>query len=67
MIESSLSFLGLGVPVETPSWGGMIDQGTQYLLIAPRLSIIPGLAIMLTVLAFNLVGENLRGRLTRGR
>jgi peptide/nickel transport system permease protein len=68
MIESSLSFLGLGVPVDIPSWGNMIDQGTQYLLVAPYLSIIPGIAIMLVVLGFNFLGDGLRDRLApRGR
>jgi len=68
MIESSLSFLGLGVPVDVPSWGGMIDQGTQFLLVAPHLSIIPGIAIMLVVLGFNLLGDGLRDMLApRGR
>jgi peptide/nickel transport system permease protein len=68
LIESSLSFLGLGVPPDTPSWGAMIDQGTQYLFLAPHLSIIPGIAIMLTVLGFNFLGDGLRDRLApRGR
>ncbi len=68
MIESALSFLGLGVPVDTPSWGAMIDQGTQYLLIAPYLSIFPGIAIMLVVLGFNFLGDGLRDKLApRGR
>ncbi len=60
MIESSLSFLGLGVPVTTPSWGAMLDQGTKYLLIAPHLSVYPGIAIMLVVLGFNFLGDGLR-------
>jgi len=63
MIESSLSFLGLGVPVNTPSWGVMLDQGTKYLLIAPHLSIYPGIAIMLVVLGFNFLGDGLRDKL----
>lgn len=68
MIESALSFLGLGVPVEVPSWGAMLDQGTQYLLIAPHLSIFPGIAIMLVVLGFNFLGDGLRDKLApRGR
>ncbi|MFH1830593.1 MAG: ABC transporter permease [Pseudomonadota bacterium] len=68
MIESSLSFLGLGVPVDIPSWGNMIDQGTQFLLVAPYLSIIPGIAIMLVVLGFNFLGDGLRDKLApRGR
>lgn len=62
MIESALSFLGLGVPVDTPSWGAMIDQGTQYLLVAPHLSIFPGIFIMLVVLGFNFLGDGLRDK-----
>jgi len=64
MVESALSFLGLGVPVDVPSWGAMIEQGTQYLLLAPHLSIFPGLAIMLVVLGFNFLGDGLRDELT---
>ena len=60
MVESSLSFLGLGVPLDVPSWGGMLDLGTKYLLIAPQLSIYPGIAIMLVVLGFNFLGDGLR-------
>lgn len=68
MIESGLSFLGLGVPVDVPSWGAMLDQGTQYLLVAPHLSIFPGIAIMLVVLGFNFLGDGLRDKLApRGR
>jgi peptide/nickel transport system permease protein len=68
MIESALSFLGLGVPPGTPSWGAMLDQGTQYLLLAPYLSIFPGIFIMLVVLGFNFMGDGLRDRLApRGR
>jgi peptide/nickel transport system permease protein len=63
MIESSLSFLGLGVPVDQPSWGAMLDQGTKYLLLAPHLSIYPGIAIMLVVLGFNFLGDGLRDAL----
>ncbi|MDO8526170.1 MAG: ABC transporter permease [Deltaproteobacteria bacterium] len=63
LVESTLSFLGLGVPVEIPSWGNMLDQGTQYLLIAPHLSIFPGFFIMLVVLGFNFLGDGLRDRL----
>ena len=62
MIESALSFLGLGVPVDVPSWGAMIDQGTRYLLVAPHLSIFPGIFIMLVVLGFNFIGDGLRDR-----
>ncbi len=60
MAESSLSFLGLGVQPPTPSWGAMINEGKDFLRIAPSMSLFPGLAIALTVLAFNLIGEGLR-------
>ncbi len=58
--ESTLSFLGLGVPPGVPSWGSMLDSGVAFLLIAPHLSLVPGLAIMLTVLGFNFLGDGLR-------
>ena len=60
MAESSLSFLGLGVQPPTPSWGAMINEGKDFLRVAPSLSLFPGFAIALTVLAFNLIGEGLR-------
>ena len=62
LAEASLSFLGLG-PQDVPSWGQMLSQGTDYLLFAPHISIFSGLAIFLTVLAFNLLGDALRDRL----
>jgi len=58
--ESTLSFLGLGVPAGTPSWGSMLDAGVAFLLIAPHLSLVAGIAIMLTVLGFNFLGDGLR-------
>ncbi len=61
--EGSLSFLGLGVEPPTPSWGAMLNEGRQFLLVAPHLTTYPGLAIMLTVLALNLVGDGLQDRL----
>jgi len=57
--ESSLSFLGLG-PQDVPTWGALLSQGTTYLLYAPHIAFFPGLFIMLTVLALNLVGDALR-------
>jgi peptide/nickel transport system permease protein len=60
LAEASLSFLGLGAPPGTPSWGALVDQGTQYLLVAPHVALFPGLAIALTVLGFNLLGDALR-------
>lgn len=58
--EGSLSFLGLGVEPPTPSWGAMLNDGRQFLLVAPHLTAYPGLAIMFTVLALNLVGDALQ-------
>jgi peptide/nickel transport system permease protein len=62
--EGSLSFLGLGVEPPTPSWGSMLNDGRQFLLVAPHLTTYPGLALMLTVLALNIVGDTLQERLT---
>lgn len=61
--ESTLSFLGLGVPPHVPSWGRLLDQGVQYLLVAPHLSIFPGIAIVVTIIVFHLIGDGLRDRL----
>jgi peptide/nickel transport system permease protein len=58
--EASLSFLGLGVPPPTPSWGAMLNDARPYLREAPHLLLFPGIAVMLTVLAFNFVGDGLR-------
>jgi peptide/nickel transport system permease protein len=59
-IEASLSFIGVGVPPPTPTWGNMIRDGVPQLLSAPWLSVFPGLAIVVTVLAFNLIGDSVR-------
>jgi peptide/nickel transport system permease protein len=61
--EASLSFLGLGLQPPTPSWGNMIREGVNNILQAPWLALYPGLAIMLTVLAFNMIGDWLRDSL----
>ncbi len=61
--EASLSFLGLGVQPPTPSWGGMLSQGREYLTTAWWLSVFPGLAIMLAVLSINLFGDAVRDAL----
>lgn len=63
LIESSLSFLGLGVQPPTPSWGNMLTAGKDYIYFAWWLSLFPGLAILITVLSFNLLGEGLRDAL----
>ncbi len=60
IFEASLSFLGLGVPPPTPTWGRMVFDGVQYVDSAWWLSFFPGLAIVLTVLAINLIGDWLR-------
>lgn len=60
--EAGLSFLGVGVPASTPTWGIMISEGQKYLLNAWWLSIFPGLAIFLTVMAFNFLGYWMRDR-----
>jgi peptide/nickel transport system permease protein len=60
LLESGLSFLGLGVQPPTPSWGGMILDGRAVIEAAPWVSIFPGVAIVLTVLATSLVGDALR-------
>jgi len=59
-IEASLSFIGLGVSPPTPTWGNMIRDGAPLLLNSPWLSIFPGLAVLTSVLAFNLLGDGLR-------
>jgi peptide/nickel transport system permease protein len=58
--EAALSFLGLGVPPPTPSWGATLAFGLAFLRDSPHLATFPGLAIMLTVLGFNLLGDGLR-------
>ncbi len=60
LVESGLSFLGLGVQPPMPSWGNMLMEGKAAIETAPWLSVYPGLAILLTVLGYNLVGESLR-------
>jgi peptide/nickel transport system permease protein len=60
IIESSLSYLGLGTQPPTPSWGTMINEGRTFLDTAPWISVFPGAAIMGAVLAFNLLGDGLR-------
>ena len=63
MMEAALSFLGLGVQPPTPSWGEMISSGRNLLMVAPHVSTIPGIAIMMAVLGFNLLGDGLRDAL----
>jgi peptide/nickel transport system permease protein len=60
LVESSLSFLGLGVQPPTPSWGNMLTMGKDNIEIAWWLSVFPGLAILVTVMSYNLLGEGIR-------
>ena len=59
-VEANLSFLGMGIPPPTATWGNMVRTGVSQLTNAPWLAIFPGLAIMVAVLAFNLIGDGLR-------
>ena len=63
MSEASLSFLGLGVKAPMASWGSMISFSQSYIRSATYYSVIPGLAIIITVLAFNMLGDGLRDAL----
>ncbi|QOZ35727.1 ABC transporter permease [Bradyrhizobium sp. CCBAU 53421] len=60
VVEGSLSFLGLGVPPPISSWGSMIGEGRESLEVAPQLAFIPAIAMFLTVLSFNLIGDTMR-------
>jgi peptide/nickel transport system permease protein len=60
LVESSLSFLGLGFPPPAPSWGLMLSEARGYMEIAPHVAIFPGLVISLAILGFNLLGDGLR-------
>ncbi|MFP6626735.1 MAG: ABC transporter permease [Deltaproteobacteria bacterium] len=61
--EASLSFLGLGVQPPTPSWGSMINEGRSFMLMAPHMTLYPGLAVLMAVLGLNALGDGLRERL----
>jgi peptide/nickel transport system permease protein len=63
LTEASLSYLGLGVDILTPTWGNILNEGRAYLQQAPWISIFSGMAIMVAVLAFNLAGDGLRDAL----
>ncbi len=62
LAEAALSFLGIGTPPPTPSWGRMLQESQEMLYSAPRLAVFPGLAIAVAVLGFNLLGDGLRDR-----
>jgi peptide/nickel transport system permease protein len=63
LTEATLSFLGMGIQPPEASWGVMIADGNEYLMFAPWISVFPGLFLLLTVLAFNLLGDGLRDHL----
>ena len=65
LIAASLSFLGMGAQPPTPEWGAMLSAGREYLTSAPHAALFPGLAILITCLAFNLFGDGLRDALDR--
>jgi peptide/nickel transport system permease protein len=60
LVESALSFIGVGTPPPTPSWGNMLAEGREHISVAWWLTVIPGLSIMATVLGLNLLGDGLR-------
>lgn len=60
LTEAGLSYLGIGINAPTPTWGGMLEQGLDYIRTAPHVAFFPGLAILITTLGFNLLGEGLR-------
>lgn len=63
LAEAALSYLGLGVPPPTPTWGGILAEGRVYMVVAWWITALPGLAILLTVLSVNLIGDWIRDRL----
>ncbi|MEP7293550.1 MAG: ABC transporter permease subunit, partial [Chloroflexota bacterium] len=63
LIESSLSFLGVGVPLPAPSWGNMIYEGQSRYRLAPWMILLPTVAILITTLGFNLLGDAVRDAL----
>lgn len=67
LLESSLSFLGLGIQPPTPSWGMMLNEARQFVLNYPYIAVAPGLALLVTVLGFNLLGDGLNDRLIKRR
>ena len=63
LVGTALGFLGLGVQPPAPEWGAMLGASRQFLEVAPHVAVVPGLAVSLLVLAFNLFGDGLRDRL----
>ncbi len=64
LTEAGLSYLGLGVPIPTPSWGNMIQAGQAYLQTDPWLVLIPSICLFLTIVSLNLIGNGVREVLT---
>ena len=60
LVESSLSFVGVGTPPPAPSWGNMLAEGREVMSVAWWLTVVPGLAIIVVVLGLNLLGDGLR-------
>jgi peptide/nickel transport system permease protein len=67
LLESGLSFLGLGIQPPAPSWGNMISGGRDLLVVAPWVALVPGIALVLTVLATSVLGDAWRDRLAGER
>jgi ABC-type dipeptide/oligopeptide/nickel transport system permease subunit len=63
LLEAALGYLGLGVQPPEPSWGALLNEAADFIIEAPWLSVFPGLAIVLAVLSFNLIGDGLRDAL----
>ena len=65
LLESSLSFLGLGIQPPTPSWGMMLSEARQFVLSYPYIAVAPGVVLLITVLGFNLLGDGLNDRFVK--
>jgi peptide/nickel transport system permease protein len=63
MLEASMSYLGIGIVPPTPTWGGMVSESYEVLILHPMQAILPGICIMLVVVAFNILGDGLRDAL----
>lgn len=63
IMEASLSYLGLGITAPTPAWGCMVSEGYKFLRSAPLIALMPGLCVLLVVIAFNIIGDSIRDTL----
>ena len=63
MLESSMGYLGIGIIPPTPTWGSMVSEGYRYLTTRPLMALMPGVCIILLVIAFNIFGDGLRDAL----